>query len=144
MGICKRTIAPIPSPHYTIVQRLYAQSIPTCQSADTINSTGCVRIPPILRILYYTTTPHHRRINMSKEQRHILSHVKTHEQINDHKIVIIAILWSGDNPPTTRAYKRTQQGWGVICLCPAHEYNRDCYHKKLVREYINDNNITSE
>lgn len=81
---------------------------------------------------------------MSKEQRHILSHVKTHEQINDHKIAIVHIVWSGESPPTTRAYKRTQQGWGVICLCEAHKYNLDCYHKKLVREYINDNNITSE
>jgi hypothetical protein len=80
-----------------------------------------------------------------KQERKIVSHVRdewTHPTTKN-KLVTIHIQWDGENPPHTHAVKRlSNPGWGVICLCQAYTYGKNCYHKKLVREYITQKEIT--
>jgi len=73
-------------------------------------------------------------------QRTIISHTHTtQETIQGYTLHTYTIQWSGDNPPTTRVYKRlSNQGFGVVCYCPAHTYKRTCYHIKLARVYVQD------
>ena len=82
--------------------------------------------------------------------RKIKSHTYARFNHDNITIHIISIQWETlgktDRPPRTRAVKRLspKTGWGVACFCPAHLYNKECYHKRLVREYIHQHKIEEQ
>jgi hypothetical protein len=76
-----------------------------------------------------------RTITAHKYERH------THYDTTLH---IIYITWCKlPNAPRTKAIKRIhpQKGWGVLCFCAAMQYKKECYHKKLVQQYITDHRL---
>jgi hypothetical protein len=64
--------------------------------------------------------------------------IKQEHKINEHTITAYYIVWNttDNNTPITRVYARLHGGYGVVCYCPAHRYKKECYHKKLARDFV--------
>ena len=78
-------------------------------------------------------------------KRQPVAMVKRVQQINDHTIECYQIIWNttDKDTPITRVYKRlSNPGYGVICYCAAHQYNKTCYHIKLARVFIQSAHTT--
>jgi hypothetical protein len=64
--------------------------------------------------------------------------IKQEHTINDHTITAYTIIWNttDNDTPVTRVYNRLHGGLGVLCYCMAHRYKKECYHKRIARDFV--------
>lgn len=66
--------------------------------------------------------------------------IKRVQHTRHTKITCYQIVWNTTDKgtPDTRVYERLNGGYGVVCYCPAHQYNKTCYHIQLARTFVKD------